>query len=183
MTTWHLTWELDLTEDDHAALAPLLARSFTSSDLGGRSWHSERPEARIIGRDDTGAPVAHLAFLRRFIRVQGSHPSEGARSVLVADCGLVCVEPALHGTGLGRDLLRETARVLAGVEVPFGFLTTGDSLARFYAVGGWQLTPTQRTLTIEHDESLQDWSEASMFLPLTETDFPHGVIRRDGYEV
>ena len=183
MTTWHLTWELDLTDGDHAALAPLLAGAFASSDLGGRSWHSERPEARIIGRDDTGRPVAHLAFLRRFVRVGDPDASARVRSVLVADCGLVCVDPAMRGTGLGRALLQETARVLAEVEVPFGFLTTGDELARYYATGGWQLTPTQRTLTIEHDESLQDWSEASMYLPLRGETFPEGVIVRDGYEV
>lgn len=178
MTMWRLTWELDLTTDDHAALATLLAAAFTGADLGGRSWHSERPEARIVGYDDDdgGRPVAHLAFLRRFVRVGGG-------AVLVADCGLVCVDPTLQGQGLGRALLQETARVLADVGVPFGFLTTGADRAGYYASGGWQLTPTQRTLTIEHDESVQDWREASMVLPLHGGEFPAGLIVRDGYEV
>ncbi len=178
MTSWRTVRETDLTASDHAALATLLARAFPSTDMRGRSWCSERPELRLIGTDDDdgGAPVAHLAVLRRFVRV-------GETEVLVADTGLVAVDPSRQGTGLGLALLAEGARVFADLAVPFGFLTTGADRAGFYERGGWRPTPTQLTRTIERDESLQVWTGPSLHLPLRGGVFPEGEIVRDGYEV
>ncbi|TGO05694.1 GNAT family N-acetyltransferase [Serinibacter arcticus] len=176
MTTWRTVRETDLTAADHTALAGLLARAFPETDLRGRSWCSERPELRLVGTDDDGAPAAHLAVLRRFVRV-------GTAEVLVADTGLVAVDPSRQGTGLGLALLTEAARVLAGLGVPFGFLTTGHDREGFYSRGGWRRTPTQLTRTIERDESVQVWREASLHLPLGRGEFPSGEITRDGYEV
>ncbi|PWD51850.1 hypothetical protein C8046_15560 [Serinibacter arcticus] len=180
MTTWRLIWESDLTPSDHTALAAMLARAFSSSDLGGRSWASERPEGRVVGYDDGGAPVAHAAFLRRFVRVG---TGERREQVLVADVGLVAVEPARQGSGLGRALLTELARVAAGLRVEAGLLTTGEGNVGFYATGGWERTPTQLTRTFEADGSEQVWTEATLHLPLSGRAFPAGEIVRDGYEV
>lgn len=175
MTSWRTVRETDLTAADHTGLATLLARAFPETDLRGRSWCSERPELRLIGTE-AGAPVAHLAVLRRFVRV-------GATEVLVADTGLVAVDPDRQGRGLGLALLGEATRVIAGLGVPFGFLTTGHDREGFYERGGWRRTPTQLTRTLERDESLQVWTGPSMHLPLTGAAFPAGEIVRDGYEV
>jgi len=179
MTSWRTVRETDLTAADHTGLATLLARAFPETDLRGRSWCSERPELRLIGTaDDDGdeVPVAHLAVLRRFVRV-------GEAEVLVADTGLVAVDPDRQGRGLGLALLAEATRVLTGLGVPFGLLTTGHDREGFYQRGGWRRTPTQLTRTIERDEGLQVWTGPSMHLPLADSTFPVGEIVRDGYEV
>ncbi|GMA30280.1 GNAT family N-acetyltransferase [Litorihabitans aurantiacus] len=183
MIAWHAVRETDLSTEEHTGLAALLARAFPDTDMCGRSWCSERPELRLIGTDagsdepdDTATPVAHLAVLRRFVRV-------GETDVLVADTGLVAVDPDRQGRGIGAQLLAEAAQVLGGLGVPHGFLTTGPDREAFYARGGWLRTPTQLTRTIERDESLQVWTGPSLHLPLGHAPFPAGEITRDGYEV
>lgn len=190
--TWRSRWEVDLTEAEHTAIAELAAAAFPRSDFGGRSWHSARPEGRLIGYDGD-RPVAHLAFLRRSVRVGGvpigGVPVGGAgtdawQHVPVADVGIVCVDPAAQGRGLGRELLGRAGALLATLGVPFGLLTTGEAERRFYAVGGWRATPTQVTRMIGRDERVETFTEATLYLPLTEReDFPVGEIVRDGYEV
>ena len=126
---WTSVWEDDVV--DHAELAVVLARAFPHAGrIGGeQSWSSARPELRLVGRAD-GRVVAHAAVLRRFLQIDG-------RAQLVGDVGLVAVDPARHGSGLGAALLARVREALRGLGMPFGFLTCGERVAGFYARGGW----------------------------------------------
>ena len=108
--SWGLTWENDVTVADHEAFGALLARCFPRSFTpfsSGRSWSSARPELRVVARAD-GRPVAHLAVLRRFLRVEG-------RDMVVGDVGLVAVDPAWQGSDLGAQLLSRGHALMDGM--------------------------------------------------------------------
>ncbi len=130
---WTSVWEDDVV--DHAELAVVLARAFPHAGrIGGeQSWSSARPELRLVGRAD-GRVVAHAAVLRRFLQIDG-------RAQLVGDVGLVAVDPARHGSGLGAALLVRVREALCGLGMPFGFLTCGERVAGFYGRGGWSRVP------------------------------------------
>src|SRR5687768_16463704 len=110
--TWATAWEDDVTAEEHGRIAALLVQAFPRSRsgfTGARSWSSGRPELRLVAwRGDS--PVAHIGFLRRFLRVAARDAS-----VLVGDVGLVAVAPREQGTGLGRELLRRGDTVLRGL--------------------------------------------------------------------
>jgi nodulation protein A len=173
---WTSVWEDDVA--DHAELAVLLASAFPrSSTLGGeQSWSSARPELRLVGRA-AGQVVAHAAVLRRFLQIDG-------RAQIVGDVGLVAVDPARHGTGLGAELLTQIRKALCGLGMPFGFLTCGEQVAGFYAQGGWARVPGS-TRVIRADGRMQVYGAVSMVLALaTPLDaWPSGQIDRNGWEV
>lgn len=176
---WATTWEDDLTEDDHVALGALLARCFPRSftPFGpARSWSSARPELRLVARCD-GLPVAHVAVLRRFLQV-------GDVSVVVGDVGLVAVDPDRQGSGLGAALLTRCRGTLAGLDLPFGFLTCGERVAGFYATGGWERVPGP-TRMVRADGRVQVYGGVSMVLPVRRGigEWPVGQVDRNGWEV
>ena len=173
---WMSVWEDDVV--DHAELAVVLARAFPHAGrIGGeQSWSSARPELRLVGRAD-GHVVAHAAVLRRFLQING-------RAQLVGDVGLVAVDPARHGSGLGAALLVRVREALCGLGMPFGFLTCGERVAGFYARGGWSRVPGP-TRMIRADGRMQVYGGVSMVLALaTPLDaWPSGRIDRNGWEV
>jgi nodulation protein A len=173
---WTSVWEDDVV--DHAELAVVLARAFPHSGrIGGeQSWSSARPELRLVGRTD-GHVVAHAAVLRRFLQIDG-------RAQLVGDVGLVAVDPARQGSGLGAALLRRVREALCGLGMPFGFLTCGEQVTGFYARGGWARVPGP-TRMIRADGRVQVYGGVSMVLALaTPLDaWPSGRIDRNGWEV
>jgi nodulation protein A len=178
---WSSAWEDDLLPGDHAEVAALLASAFprSSTPFGGeRSWSSARPELRLLARGPgTAGVVAHAGVLRRFVQVDG-------RSQLVGDVGLVAVDPARHGSGLGAALLAEVAAALVRLDVPFGFLTCGEHVAGFYARGGWVRVPGP-TRMVRADGRVQVYGGVSMVLPVGAplADWPAGRIDRNGREV
>jgi nodulation protein A len=177
--SWVSTWEDDLGDDDHAVLGTLLARCFPRSRTPfgpGRSWSSARPELRLVGSVD-GRPVAHLAVLRRFLRV-------GEVSVLVGDVGLVAVDPDAKGGGRGAALLARCSAVLRELDLPFGFLTCGAHVAGFYATGGWVRIPGP-TRMVRADGRVQVYGGVSMVLPVGRGigEWPVGRVDRNGWEV
>ena len=173
---WTSVWEDDVV--DHAELAVVLARAFPHAGrIGGeQSWSSARPELRLVGRTD-GQVVAHAAVLRRFLQIDG-------RAQLVGDVGLVAVDPARQGSGLGAALLSRVREALCGLGMPFGFLTCGERVAGFYARGGWARVPGP-TRMIRADGRVQVYGGVSMVLALaTPLDaWPSGRIDRNGWEV
>ena len=173
---WTSIWEDDVV--DHSSLAALLARAFprTRSIGGEQSWSSARPELRLVGRAD-GRVVAHAAVLRRFLQIDG-------RAQLVGDVGLVAVDPARHGTGLGAALLAQVRDALCELGVPFGFLTCGEQVAGFYARGGWERVAGP-TRMIRADGRMQVYGGVSMVLALAMPidAWPPGLIDRNGWEV
>lgn len=173
---WSLAWEDDVTPEAHAALAGLLSRCFPRTPFADRSWSSGRPELRLIGRDGARI-VAHLGVLRRFLQVDGS-------AQLVGDVGLVAVDPAAQGRGVGALLLERGAVALHELDVPFGFLTCGDRVEGFYARSGW-VRVTGPTRMVRSDGTVQVYGGASMVLPVraSVTDWPVGRVDRNGLEV
>jgi nodulation protein A len=121
--------------------------------------------------------VAHAAVLRRFLQIDG-------RAQLVGDVGLVAVDPARHGSGLGAALLVRVREALCGLGMPFGFLTCGERVAGFYGRGGWSRVPGP-TRMIRADGRMQVYGGVSMVLALaTPLDaWPSGRIDRNGWEV
>jgi nodulation protein A len=179
---WTLRWEADLVEHEHTALAALLARYYprdAATFTGSRSWFSARPEGRLIGFHD-GRPVAHLAFVRRMLRL------ESGGSQLVGDVGLVGVDPDFQGTGLGRRLLATATDTLRSLELPFGFLTCAPELVGFYTGGGWRQAVGLETRMLGADLRPEVFTGPAMVLPVTAcfADWPAGrTIIRDGAEV
>ncbi len=177
--SWSLTWEDDVTPDEHAALAVLFSRCFPRSRTpftGFRSWSSGRPELRLVGRDGTRI-VAHVGILRRFLQVDG-------RAQLVGDVGLVAVDPAAQGRGLGGALLGRAAAVLRELGMPFGFLTCGEQVEGFYAGAGWMRVDNP-TRMVRSDGTVQVYGGMSMVLPVLASmgDWPVGRVDRNGLEV
>lgn len=179
---WSLTWEDDVGDGEHRALAALFASCFPRSRtpfVGARSWSSGRPELRIIGWHG-GRSVAHLGVLRRFLRV-----AERDVSQLVGDVGLVAVDPDLQGRGIGAELLARAATTLHAVDLPFGFLTCGEHVAGFYATAGW-VRATGPTRMVRADGRVQVYGGASMVLPVHAPleVWPMGcTVDRNGLEV
>ncbi len=177
--SWALTWEDDVSDDEHDALGALLARCFPRSRTPfgpGRSWSSARPELRLVARAGT-RPVAHVGVLRRFLQV-----GEVAR--LVGDVGLVAVDPDAQGSGVGADLLAHCHRVLHELDLPFGYLTCGAHVAGFYAASGWVAVPGP-TRMVRADGRVQVYGGVSMVLPVHGRldDWPAGRVDRNGWEV
>lgn len=180
---WLLTWENDVSTEEHEALARMLARAYPRhAELfsGRRSWSGARPEARIIGKV-SDRPIAHLGLLRRFLRV----PDSGA-SLLVGEVGLVAVDPDFQRGGIGGELLDQTARVMTELAVPFGFLTCRPGIIPFYRGGGWQLMEGQIIRMINNSQQPEVYRGPAMVLPISAPmpDWPHGcIIDRNGLEV
>lgn len=176
---WSLTWEDDVSDAEHVALAGLLRRCYPQSRAsfaGACSWSNARPELRIVGREGD-RPVGHLGVLRRFLRV-------ASRSVLVGDVGLVAVHPDLQGRGMGAALLGEAADTLRALDLPFGFLSCGEHVAPFYAASGW-VPVDNPTRMIRADGRVQVHGGVSMVLPVhaPRGDWPAGALDRNGPEV
>jgi nodulation protein A len=181
--TWTMTWEDDVTADEHAALAAMLARAYhwhAGQFRGTRSWSGARPEARIVGSAGQ-RPVAHLGLLRRFLRV----PDSGS-SVLIGDVGLVAVDPDFQGQGIGSRLLDRSTRAMTGLALPFGFLTCRLEVVPFYRSGGWQQAHGQVTRMIDNSQRPEIYAGPAMVLPVhgRMADWPHGcLLDRNGLEV
>lgn len=181
--TWSVSWETELDDAEHPALAGLLARAYPHEAHrfgAGWTWTGARPELRVVARR-TGVPVAHAGIIRRFLRAL---PDEGpAREVLVGDVGLVAVDPDQHGRGLGRALLARVVETLVGLDTPFGFLTCGPDVEGFYRAAGWTRLDdvAVRTITLDH-RGVTDHDPAMVHAagrPLA--DWPAGrTVARDG---
>lgn len=180
---WSLTWEDEVSDDEHIALARLFARAYPHSAAtftGARSWSGARPELRIVGRLD-GRPVAHLGVLRRFLHVPALD-----RSLLVGDVGLAAVDPDHHRRGIGTVLLQRAAATLHALDLPFGFMTPGHWVVPFYRSGGWSLIDGQTTRMIGPDQRVEDFDGPAMVLPVRAPldDWPVGCrVDRNGLEV
>jgi nodulation protein A len=164
---WTLRWEADLSEDEHEALAALFARYYpkdASVFTGAHSWFSARPEGRLIG-SHAGRPVAHLAFVRRMLRLESGR---------------------FQRSGLGRELLATAADTLRALDLPFGFLTCAPELVGFYTGGGWHRVEGAQTRMLGRDQRPETFTGPAMVLPVRATfaEWPAGqTIIRDGAEV
>ncbi|MFI9842098.1 GNAT family N-acetyltransferase [Nonomuraea sp. NPDC051941] len=120
--------ETHLTEEQDAALRPLLAAAFPdrAGHFALQSWWLARPQWRLW-LSDGDRPIAHLGVERRRIGV-------GDQDVYVAGIGHVCTDPAMRGRGLGVALMNELREVLTE---RFGFLTCLPHVQGFYEAAGW----------------------------------------------
>lgn len=177
---WSLSWEDDLSDDEHRSYAEFLRRCYPHSraDFGGaRSWSNARPELRLVGHDGD-RPVAHLGVLRRFLQVAST-------SIPVGDVGLVAVDPDRRGRGTGAVLLGRAAAVLHDLALPFGFLTCGERVVPFYEACGW-MRVANPTRMIRADGRVQVYGGAVMVLPVraARATWPAaGRVDRNGPEI
>lgn len=89
--------EWQLTAEDEAQIASLLARSFTT-DFGGRSYFQTRQHLRLVHRRE-GRIVGHMALQFRAMRL-------GERLVHVAGLADVATDPGFRGLGIASGLLK-----------------------------------------------------------------------------
>lgn len=177
---WELAWETDLDDGAHGSFAALLARAYvreSSRFADGRSWAGARPERRVVGRR-AGVPVVHAGIVRRFLRTL---PDGG--DVLVGDVGLVAVDPAHQGEGLGAALMARVADALVELGVPFGFVSCGPDVEGFYRAAGWTRLEDVRVRLIDtHHRTRTDTGPAFVHaagLPLSAWPAAR-VLARDG---
>ncbi|WP_242090374.1 GNAT family N-acetyltransferase [Curtobacterium sp. DN_7.5] len=182
---WEVVEESALTLADHEAITALLAQAFPDWShwfLGSRSWSGMQPERRVLARDADGVALAHVGIRRMFISV-------GSEDVLVGDTGLVAVSPRLQGAGMGRDLLERARSVLEGLDVPFGFLGTGEDRVPFYAKLGWhhldEVVTDYTAFTAEGAGMPMTEQGGWMVLPVASPleDWPAGPVRLNAQQV
>lgn len=180
---WKLQWEADLAPVVHGSLHELLTDVYpdhAQSFRGGRSWSGARPEGRVVGYADN-RPIAHLGFIRRTLRLEGSDDT-----LFVGDVGLVGVAPDLRQRGVGLELLAETTMVFRLLRLPWGLLTCREEVMPFYERGGWHRMPGQATRKIDNDGEPELDVGSAMVLPLGGSldGWPHqATVVRDGLEV
>ena len=120
--------------------------------------------------------VAHVAVLRRFLQIDG-------RALLVGDVGLVAVDPARQGCGLGAALWHGSGRRSAA--------SAAVRLPDLRRAGGGLLRPRRLgrvpgpTRMVRADGRVQVYGGVSMVLALaTGIDaWPAGRVDRNGWEV
>ncbi|WP_370189153.1 GNAT family N-acetyltransferase [Aeromicrobium sp.] len=128
---------------EHGALAPWrggLCRLFDAEYLAEHgAWDPEQPygyapaDLHVVGSLDRRV-VAHAGLQRRTIGV-------GDVDVVVAGVGGVLVAHAARGVGLGRAVLRETARAAREVAAAdFAYLGCREEVVPFYRSCGWTRT-------------------------------------------
>jgi len=83
--------------------------------------------------------------LLRAVRYRGETRA-GDQGALLSS---ICVDPSLHGAGVGRQLVEAWTDAIAGRGVDTAFLTTdaegNDAVNRFYQAGGWALSDNYLT--------------------------------------
>lgn len=87
-------WRLGPRE---AEVAALLARCF-ATDFGGRSFFKQRHHLRLLGRDEGGALLGHVALTWRAVGL-------GGRLLDVAGLAEVATAPERRGEGVARALV------------------------------------------------------------------------------
>ena len=177
--TWRTSWETCLEPPEHAGLADLLDRSFPRAACG-RSWIGARPQLRVIGCHH-GRPIAHAGIVRRFLRF----PLADDASVLVGDVGLVAVHPDHCRGRFGTALMTTVASVLAGLDLPYGFLTCDDDVRAFYMHCGWHALTDRPVRAVDVHHRIDAGRHHGMLLEVARTvdELPRGPIHRDGQEI
>ena len=102
--------ELDLTPEDDARIAGLLARCFTT-DFGGRSYFIQRHHLRFVMRDP--GVVGHMGLTYRVVRL-------GQALVPVLGLADVATDPQRRGEGIAARMLEEV--IVWGRTSPAAFL-------------------------------------------------------------
>lgn len=180
---WTVHWEGEITSGEHKAFAGLLAGIYPKHHklfIDTHSWYGARPELRVVGYIGDH-PVAHLGILRRFVHVSNTNTD-----ILVGDVGLVGVDPALQGKGVGKLLLEQTAQTLNNLELPFGFITCKRELVPFYRAGGWLYVEGQTTRMIDREQQPFTSNSSVVVLPVlaTMSEWPSKyTLDRNGQEV
>jgi predicted N-acetyltransferase YhbS len=150
--------EWQLTAEDEAQIATLLARCFTT-DFGGRSFYQTRQHLRLVHRRD-GRIVGHMALQFRAMRL-------GERLVHVAGLGDVATDPGYRGQGIAAGLLRIAISEARASRSDFVLLF---GTARLYAAAGFR--PVDNTMTwidltgARTHEIHREPAESLMVLPL-----------------
>lgn len=185
---WITAWEKDLSPEVHDELAAFLRMTFNGigtpeAELfaGRRSWAGARPELRVYGRNASGAIVAHIGVLRRYVLI-------GDVSQLVAEGGLVAVHPDLQRTGVGTELASPVRAALRRLKVPFAFGTCSEDVVPFYLALGAHRLEGVRVRTLD---SCEPWCLRLRDLPVLITPLEAGleqwpagdVLDRNGQEV
>lgn len=128
---------------EHDALAPWLAglrQVFDAEYLVEHgTWDPDQPygyapaDLHVVASVD-GQVVAHVGLQRRSVGV-------GDVDVAVAGVGGVLVAPPVRGAGLGRMVLKETARAARDVAAAdFAYLGCREEVVPFYRSCGWRRT-------------------------------------------
>lgn len=123
----------------------------------------------VIGRWD-GRIVSVVGLLTREVAV-------GAQRlpVWVGGVGGVCTHPDFQRRGFSGQLLERAADYMrADLRMPFGLLVCGPHRTHFYASHGWQTLAAPMVFDLRGAK--QTFPDVTMILPLTELDWPEGVV-------
>ncbi|SHH08892.1 Predicted N-acetyltransferase YhbS [Cognatiyoonia sediminum] len=150
--------ELDLTSEDEAQIADLMARCF-ETDFGGRSFFQQRHHLRLALRDE-GKIVAHMALDFRVIRLG----EDLCDAVGLAE---VATDPTYRGKGLATVLMNAAVEEAKASLADF-FVLFGDR--PIYAGHGFRTVPNHAIYTTmegaRSGKVVQRPTGALMVLPL-----------------
>jgi predicted N-acetyltransferase YhbS len=118
--------EWQLTNEDDAAIAALLARCF-DTDFGGRSYFKQRHHFRLVRRE-AGHIIGHMAVCFRAVRL-------GGNLIDIAGLAEVSCDPDHRGAGIATDLLHRAIAEAKANSAQF-FLLFGT--AGLYGAAGFQ---------------------------------------------
>ncbi len=134
--------EIDLTPTDEDRIHTLLVRAF-DEDFGGRSFHQQRHNFRLILRDGDQI-IGHMALCYRAIRM-------GQKLVPIMGLAEVATDPDHRGKGIASALMTDAIAAARASQATFFLLFGGQPL---YAGRGFRSVPN----TVKHTTHYHAWT-------------------------
>ena len=135
-----------------------------------RQWHNLPPIFTVLGFDETGKLIGHVAVVVRAITTTWNFRYH------VASIQGVCVADEHRKYGLAKRMLDIALKEAADREFSFAILYCKEPLVGFYMSQGWKLAEDNVVMRNEHDLPVSMRSNCPMYCELGNETFPEGPM-------